>query len=339
MNDPLLHVPKEIHSQIRVKKGFFEKQHLGNDERFTTISGDQRGSDIVVREISSGNVRFSAHDHMIHFPGSSFPAEIVDNKIHIKLPQRSRHLMIVIDIWNNFSLNVSYKNIKQGFRMEFKLSEVGHQQGESTWDLLGIPFDRMLITVMLHGQSDSKPERLTINVHSSTLYVTKLNDPENRRTAFAKKLWIALEMDTRASLPTPLQFQQELFPFVLIQDHHLRWENFFLYLLDNAPSDKPKESLISRVTENISSWPLQLPACVECEPLLEPQIELLRAWEQKRQPDGSYGGIVKEKRDFFRHTIKCTVNGCATKKDYDRKLHEYVHFYIYKDGQMPKPSI
>lgn len=209
-----LSIPAEKLSCISQNGNVIKVTHIGNESIFTEIvnCGNLLNNKVQVTTIRLGDTKFDATKKLISFSeGRTFEAELIDDKIKVRIHKRTPEIWI--DIWNDFTLEVLLKRIEQGFQVRFKLPHVGYQRGVSTWDLLGVTFDRLLISVITQPFDPklSWPWKyLSIVMHSSTMYVTSMTDIERRYVVSSSKLWQAIEMDSRSMLPRVQDFREEL---------------------------------------------------------------------------------------------------------------------------------
>lgn len=334
-----LHVPATVIPHLTVTTEIITKIHNCSSQQSTVIYGVPSGTDsISVQSIRSGTVIFDARIEQIYIRDRYYPARLVGDKIYIRPHDRSSKLEIYVDIWMDFTLKVTHQRPDQGFLVKFQVPSFGYSEGEGCWSILGVSFERLLVMVTCGEPAKvSKLYRLTLSIHNFTAYVTSMTDPELRCCVPTEKFWQALEMDTRLTVPTIEEYCQQLYANLPKRGDHFSWAAFFAYFLENAPNEVPPIGQQQQITGSISSWPLQTPKKEKGCALLESQIELLRQWLSRKKADGSYSGSNKDKIAFLR-SIGCAVNG-GTKEQLERKLDEYIQYYIFGNGKQPDPHM
>lgn len=344
MAEPFLTIPGVfLCSPISQLSGTFKKAHSGDRSQVTEFVGAFQNSHFLVESIRSGNVSFNAITGKIRFSDTEHAAKLFDNKIYVNIEGRDSKLVIFIDIWNDFSLNVSLKRVEQAFSLEFRVPAIGHQQGDVQWKLLGVSLERVVIVTRTDKQH-------AFTVVGGTLYLSEFFDNELRWIIESEKLWLALDLDTRIPQTSQELFRSALFPSVSTDSltHRLLWSSFQdMLLAENGPAADPIKDQI--IPSSSTQWnvPLPMPPLLTSDKkkgvapsqLLDPILQELKLMAAQKSADGSYPGDIEEKKAFLRQRLGCKVYHSPKPEELNQKLDEYINYYVYKTASLPIPHL
>ena len=306
--------------------------------RETVVNGQLSGQSITVRTITSGRARFQGHALTFNTEEKlvkEFPAYLVKEKIHVVLPNHSSELSISINVWDCFRTKLRMYSPQQRFCLTIVCLEAGYSTGSAICPLLGIPYERLQITI--EDASIEPPKLYSLAVVKEKVYVSNYEMVEERWIFLVEKLWTAIYLATRYPPLCQRELLQHFSDLMLAGESSLQWKYWLTFTLgsrancpiESRPLPVAQFPLEKGMDPNVKYAPESL------SPKAQHELEAFYATYQAKKKFPGRDAMKK----FFQGNKVCTVSSEAKVERYHTKLLEFFDFYVTRSGPRPVGSI